>query len=59
MKYISYQTIDGDIKNINVGAMTDEQIINEIVYLQKVGESGAEPPLQNITLCRDEQDYTG
>jgi hypothetical protein len=59
MKYISYQTIDGDTKNINVNGLTEAQIQIEIGCLQLVGESGAEPPLQNITLCRDEQDYSG
>jgi len=59
MKYIRYQTVDGDTKNINVEGMSDDQILNELVYLQSVGETGAESPLRDITLCRDGQDYIG
>jgi len=59
MKYISYETADSDTKNVNVSNMTEEQIINEIAFLQSVGETGAESPLHNITLNRDGEDYSG
>ncbi len=59
MRYISYKTIDGNTKNINVNNLTEDQIINELVRLQCIGESGNEPPLQNITLVRDGNDYIG
>lgn len=59
MIYISYETVDGDTKNINVDGLTDDQIITELGCLQLVGESGAEPALLNITLNRDGDDYIG
>ena len=53
MKYISYETIDGDTKNIDVTALTEAQITLEIACLQLVGDSGTEPPLRNIALHLD------